>query len=169
MTDTSKEQKKERDYQKEGIEVIFRKSTPISEPGNRYPGFEPGTTTLPKGSVHREGALPMGHVHHAGDGHHADLARRRHPQRQLFPDPDPGHRVHQFHQSYHSAGNEEEPGNRHAQGPGRSPCSTYPTIVGRNKFVHFDIHSDCPLSCRERSAVSESILGEQHAIKDFLQ
>lgn len=59
MTDTAKGQKKVREFQKEGVEVIFRKSTPISEPGNRYPGFEPGTTTLPKGSVHREGALPL--------------------------------------------------------------------------------------------------------------
>ena len=57
MADTSKEKK--RDYEKEGIEVIYRKSTPISGPGNRYPGFKPGTTTLPKGSVHRDGALPL--------------------------------------------------------------------------------------------------------------
>lgn len=48
-----------RDYQKAGIEVIFRKSIPISEPGNRYPGFEPGITTLRKGSVYREGALAL--------------------------------------------------------------------------------------------------------------
>ena len=57
MADASQE--KGRDYQKEGIEVLFRKSTPISEPGNRYPGFKPGITTLHKGSVHREGALPL--------------------------------------------------------------------------------------------------------------
>ncbi|MGA2108258.1 MAG: CocE/NonD family hydrolase [Syntrophorhabdales bacterium] len=43
----------------ESVEVLFRKSSPIDDPEARYPGFRPGTTVLPKGSVHRKGALPL--------------------------------------------------------------------------------------------------------------
>ena len=59
MADTSKEQKGMREYEKQGIEVIFRKSTPLSDPKCTYPGIEPGTITLPKGSVQRKGGLPL--------------------------------------------------------------------------------------------------------------
>ncbi len=44
---------------KEKIEVIFRKSSLLNDPEGRYPGFNPGKTILPKGSVHRKGALPL--------------------------------------------------------------------------------------------------------------
>ncbi|MFZ0448765.1 MAG: CocE/NonD family hydrolase [Desulfatiglandaceae bacterium] len=47
------------DKKEEKVEVIFRKSTPLSDPQCGYPGFKPGTTTLEKGSVHRKGALPL--------------------------------------------------------------------------------------------------------------
>ena len=40
-------------------EVIFRKAAPINVPEARYPGFKPGATTLPKGTVMRAGALPL--------------------------------------------------------------------------------------------------------------
>ncbi len=59
MADTVKDQKGMREYEEQGIEVIFRKSTPMSDPKCKYPGFKPGTTTLPRGSVHRKGALPL--------------------------------------------------------------------------------------------------------------
>lgn len=59
MANTFEEQKDKREYQKEGIKVIFRKSTPMSDKKCKYPGFKPSTTTLPKGSVHRKGALPL--------------------------------------------------------------------------------------------------------------
>ena len=59
MTDIPKELQEKRDEQDGKIEIIFRKSTPMSDPECRYPGFKPGTTVLPKGSVHREGALPL--------------------------------------------------------------------------------------------------------------
>ena len=42
-----------------GIQILFRKSTPIDDPKGRYPGFRPGSTVLPKGSVHRKNALPL--------------------------------------------------------------------------------------------------------------
>ena len=35
----------------ERIEVLFRKAAPIDVPEARYPGFNPGTMTLPKGYV----------------------------------------------------------------------------------------------------------------------
>jgi predicted acyl esterase len=59
MVEALKEKKNSRVYEKAGIEVAFRKSTPISDPEGRYPGFKPGTTVLSKGSVHRKGALPL--------------------------------------------------------------------------------------------------------------
>ncbi len=40
------------------IEVLFRKSTPIEQ--SKYPGFNPRSYVLPKGSVQREGAMPLG-------------------------------------------------------------------------------------------------------------
>ncbi len=45
--------------QNDRIEIIYRKSPPIDDPEARYPGFKPNKTTLPKGSVHRKGALPL--------------------------------------------------------------------------------------------------------------
>jgi hypothetical protein len=42
-----------------GIEVLFRKAAPISDPEARYPGFNPSTTILKKGSVHGKEALPL--------------------------------------------------------------------------------------------------------------
>jgi len=48
-----------REYEKQGIDVIFRKSTPMNDKKCTYPGFEPGRTILPKGSVHKKGALPL--------------------------------------------------------------------------------------------------------------
>lgn len=59
MVEALKEKKPQRDYEEAGVEVLFRKSTPISDPEGRYPGFKPGTTVLRKGSVHRKGALPL--------------------------------------------------------------------------------------------------------------
>ena len=59
MADTFEEQQGIREYQKEGIQVIFRKSTPMSDKKCKYPGFKPSTTTLSKGSIHRKGALPL--------------------------------------------------------------------------------------------------------------
>ena len=59
MTDTPKESSKAREDKNEKIKIIFRQSTPLSDSKCRYPGFKPGTTTLPKGSVHRKGALPL--------------------------------------------------------------------------------------------------------------
>lgn len=53
------EVKERQDVREERIKVIFRKSTPLSDPKCRYPGFNPGSTVLPKGSVHRKGALPL--------------------------------------------------------------------------------------------------------------
>lgn len=41
------------------IEVLFRKAIPISDPEAHYPGLNPSTTVLRKGSIHREGALPL--------------------------------------------------------------------------------------------------------------
>jgi hypothetical protein len=43
----------------ERIEVLFRKAAPIDVREARYPGFKPGATVLPKGYVHRKGALPL--------------------------------------------------------------------------------------------------------------
>ena len=43
----------------ERIEVLFRKAAPIDVPEARYPGFNPGTTILPKGFVQKKGALPL--------------------------------------------------------------------------------------------------------------
>jgi predicted acyl esterase len=40
------------------IEVLFRKSTSIEQ--SKYPGFKPRTYVLPKGSVQREGGMPLG-------------------------------------------------------------------------------------------------------------
>lgn len=45
--------------QDEKIEVIFRKSVPIDDPESNYPGFQPGTTTLSKGSTQRKGGLSL--------------------------------------------------------------------------------------------------------------
>jgi uncharacterized protein len=42
-----------------GIDVLFRKSPSIADPEARHPGCKPGRTVLPKGSVHRKGALPL--------------------------------------------------------------------------------------------------------------
>ncbi|WLH14776.1 CocE/NonD family hydrolase [Pseudomonas hefeiensis] len=39
------------------IEVLFRPSTPVEE--SSYPGFNQGSYILPKGSVHREGGMPL--------------------------------------------------------------------------------------------------------------
>ncbi len=41
------------------IQVVFRKAPPLSDSKCRYPGFSPGTSLLPKGSVHRKDALPL--------------------------------------------------------------------------------------------------------------
>ena len=43
----------------EKIEVIFRKASPIDAPEKRYPGFDQSVTTLTKGTVIKEGALPL--------------------------------------------------------------------------------------------------------------
>jgi len=40
------------------INVLFRPSTPIEQ--SKYPGFNPCSYVLPKGSVHLEGGLPLG-------------------------------------------------------------------------------------------------------------
>lgn len=39
--------------------VPYRKALPIDAPRARYPGFKPGTVVLKKGTVRREGALPL--------------------------------------------------------------------------------------------------------------
>ena len=59
MTEKTENPKDVRTFDHERIEVLYRKSTPISDPECRYPGLKPGSTVLPKGSVHREGALPL--------------------------------------------------------------------------------------------------------------
>lgn len=41
------------------IEIIWKKSAPITDPEARYVGFKPSTTILPKGYVHTEGGLPL--------------------------------------------------------------------------------------------------------------
>jgi predicted acyl esterase len=43
----------------ERIEVLFRQAAPIDVPEALYPGFNPGTTVLPKGFVQKKGALPL--------------------------------------------------------------------------------------------------------------
>ena len=40
------------------IEILFRASAPIEQ--SKYPGFNPRTYVLPKGSVQREGGMPLG-------------------------------------------------------------------------------------------------------------
>jgi predicted acyl esterase len=59
MAEIPKELKEVRKFQNEEIEVIFRKAVPISDPEASYPGFNPSTTVLAKGSVHGKGALPL--------------------------------------------------------------------------------------------------------------
>jgi uncharacterized protein len=39
--------------------IIFRKAKSIDDPTARYPGFNPGITILPKGTIVKEGALPL--------------------------------------------------------------------------------------------------------------
>ena len=41
------------------MEVLFRKVRPVDDPIGRYPGFRPGATTLPAGTVVEAGALPL--------------------------------------------------------------------------------------------------------------
>ena len=59
MTREPEHKREAQDDREERIELIFRKSTPLSDSKCRYPGFEPGSRILPKGSVHRKGALPL--------------------------------------------------------------------------------------------------------------
>ena len=59
MAEHTKKFIEKRTYGDEEIDVIFRKSTPMSDKKCQYPGFEPGTATLRKGSIHRKGALPL--------------------------------------------------------------------------------------------------------------
>ena len=51
-----KNEKTERDGM---IEVLFRQAAPIDVPEARYPGFNPSTTTLGKGFVKKNAALPL--------------------------------------------------------------------------------------------------------------
>ena len=51
-----KNEKTERDGM---IEVLFRQAAPIDVPEARYPGFNPSTTTLRKGFVKKNAALPL--------------------------------------------------------------------------------------------------------------
>ena len=39
--------------------VIYRKAPPLSDPTCNYPGFQPGTTILKKGTVYKEGHYPL--------------------------------------------------------------------------------------------------------------
>ena len=41
------------------VEVIYRPAAPLDSPMAHYPGFAPGTVTLPKGSVHAKGGLEL--------------------------------------------------------------------------------------------------------------
>ena len=45
---------------KEQVEVLYRKATPLDNPKSNYPGFSPGTTLLKKGTIKEKGrkALP---------------------------------------------------------------------------------------------------------------
>lgn len=39
--------------------VFYRKATPLNDPHSNFKGFHPGTTVLPRGYVHVEGAKPL--------------------------------------------------------------------------------------------------------------
>ena len=47
------------EFGNEKIEVIFRKASSIDTPEARYPGFNPGIRTLTKGTIIKDGALPL--------------------------------------------------------------------------------------------------------------
>ncbi|MEU3788023.1 CocE/NonD family hydrolase [Streptomyces sp900129855] len=42
-----------------GVEVIFRPANPLDTPGALVPPLQPGSTVLPKGSVHTDGGMPL--------------------------------------------------------------------------------------------------------------
>jgi predicted acyl esterase len=42
-----------------GVEIIYRPANPLDAPGALVPPLQPGTTVLPKGSVHAEGGMPL--------------------------------------------------------------------------------------------------------------
>ena len=39
--------------------TIYCPAPPLSDPESNFKGFNPGTTLLPRGYVHEEGALPL--------------------------------------------------------------------------------------------------------------
>ena len=41
------------------LEVLFRKARPVDDPVGRYPGFQPGATTLEAGTIVKPGALAL--------------------------------------------------------------------------------------------------------------
>ena len=43
----------------DSMEVLYRKARPVDDPIGRYPGFQPGTTTLKAGTVVKPGALAL--------------------------------------------------------------------------------------------------------------
>ena len=46
-------------YGNDAYPVPYRRNQPVDVPRARYPGFKPSTTLLKKGTVRREGALPL--------------------------------------------------------------------------------------------------------------
>lgn len=46
-------------YEDDSYDVAFRRSLPLDAPRARHPNFPPGKTLLKKGSVRREGAMPL--------------------------------------------------------------------------------------------------------------
>ena len=59
MTEKKEQITEIREFGKERIEVAFKKAADPDAPESRYPGFNPGTSTLKKGTVVEEGALPL--------------------------------------------------------------------------------------------------------------